>query len=87
MDPKQHVSNHVLPLETNFSTRPLHWKYVVQNRRSLQSLYSPSSGDYALMYVIDRAEGQNLNKFLNRFEKHNYVSNNHKVGQVLKKTD
>ena len=62
------MDSYALPLETYLNTRPLqewldrHWKYVVQNRRSLQSLYSPSSGDYALMYVIVRAEGHNLNE-------------------------
>ena len=48
-------------------------------------MYSQSCGDYALMYLIDRAEGRNLNEFLNRFKKHDYVKNDHKVGQMLKK--
>ena len=85
------MDSYALPLETYLSTRPLqewldrHWKYVVQNGRSLQSLYSQSCGDYALMYLIDRAEGHTLNEFLNRFKKHDYVNNDHKVGQMLKK--
>ena len=58
---------------------------MVQNGRSLQSLYSQSCGDYAMMYLIDRAEGCTLNEFLNRFKKHDYVNNDHKVGQMLKK--
>ena len=85
------MDSYALPLETYLSTGPLrewidrHWKYVVQNGRSLQSLYSQSCGDYALMYLIDRAEGRTLNEFLNRFKKHDYVNNDHKVGQMLKK--
>ena len=85
------MDSYALPLETYLSTRPLqewldrHWKYAVQNERSLQSLYSQSCGDYALMYLIDRAEGRTLNEFLNRFKKHDYVNNDHKVGQMLKK--
>ena len=85
------MDSYALPLETYLSTRPLqvcldrHWKYVVQNGRSLQSLYSQSCGDYALMYLIDRTEGRTLNEFLNRFKKHDYVNNDHKVGHMLKK--
>ena len=37
------------------------------------------------MYLIDRAEGRTLNQFLNRFKEHDYVNNDHKVGQMLKK--
>ena len=58
---------------------------MVQNGRSVQSLYSQRCGDYALMFLIDRAEGRTLNKFLNRFKEHDYVNNDHKVGHVLKK--
>ena len=85
------MDSYALPLEMYLSTRPLqewldrHWKYVVQNGRSLQSLYSQSCGDYALMYLIDRAKGRTLNEFLNRFKKHDYVNNDHKVGHMLKK--
>ena len=82
------MDNYALLLETYSSTRPLqewsdqHWKYVMQNGRSVQSLYSQSCGNYAL---IDQAEGRNLNDFFNRFKKHDYMNNDHKVGQMLKK--
>ena len=45
------MGSYALPLKTYLSSRPLqewldrHWKYVVQNGRSLQSLYSQSCGD------------------------------------------
>ena len=35
-----------------------HFKYQMHNGQSLQSLFSQSCGDYALMYLIDRAEGR-----------------------------
>lgn len=47
---------------------------------SLQSLYSQSCGDYALMYFRARARGQSRHNFLRQFSKHDYVRNDHKVG-------
>lgn len=85
------MDSYALPLETYLTTRPLqewldrHWKYVMHNGQSLQSLYSQSCGDYALFFLIDRSQGQTMNTFLNRFDKHDYVNNDHKVGQMLKK--
>lgn len=61
------------------------WKYMIYNEQSLQSIYSKSCGDYALFYLKDRARGQSMNEFLNRFSKHDYVDNDHKIGQLLKK--
>ena len=61
-----------------------HFKYQMHNGQSLQSLFSQSCGDYALMYLIDRAEGRSMNAFLNRFKQNDYVNNDHKVGQMLK---
>ena len=52
---------------------------------SLQSIYSKSCGDYALFYLKDRARGQSMNEFLRCFSKHDYVDNDHKIGQMLKK--
>ena len=62
-----------------------HWKIVIQNGQSLQSLYSRSWGDYALFFLIDCSQGKSMDKFLKRFDKHDYVHNDHKVGQMLKK--
>ena len=37
------------------------------------------------MYLIDRAEGRSMAQFKARFKKHDYVYNDYKVGQMLKK--
>ena len=64
-------------LETYLTTRPLqdwldrHWKYVMQ---------SVQSELWRLRLLIDRSRGKSMNKFLNRFDKHDYVKNDHKVG-------
>ena len=87
------MDSYGLPLDTYLTTRPLqrwmdrHWKYVVRNGQSLQSLYSQSCGDYALFFLIDRSEGRSMNEFFKRFDKHDYVHNDHLVGQMLKKVD
>ena len=62
-----------------------HFKYQLHNGQSLQSLFSQSCGDYALMYLIDRAEGRSMQQFLNRFKKNDYVNNDRKVGQMMKR--
>ena len=49
------------------------------------SLYSQSCGDYALMYLRHRARGKDMRKFLKLFSRHDFVANDHKVGQLLKK--
>lgn len=67
------MDSYALPLETYETTQSLvdwlnkHWKYVIYNKQSLQSLYSQSCGDYALMYLRDRARGQSLYDFLRKF--------------------
>ena len=85
------MDRYALPLESYETTEPLQdwlksqWKHVIYNEQSLQSIYSKSCGDYALFYLKDRARGQSMNEFLRRFSKHDYVNNDHKVGQMLKK--
>ena len=85
------MDSYALPLSVYDTTELLrdwlekHWKYVVMNTRSLQSLYSQSCGDYALMYLRDRARGRFMRDFVDRFSKHDYVHNDHKVSQMLKK--
>ena len=84
------LDSYALPLETYETTGPLqtwlnkHWKTVIQNSQSLQSLFSRSCGDYALFFLIDRSQGKSMNEFVKRFDKHDYVHNDHKVGQMLK---
>lgn len=84
------MDSYALPLDTYKTTQPLkdwlthHWKYVVENGQSLQSPYSQSCGDYALFYLKAKARGHSMNEFLNRFSKHDYVDNDHQIGQMLK---
>ena len=84
------MDSYALPLDVYQTTQPLqdwlntNWKHVIFNEQSLQSLYSKSCGDYALMYLKDRAAGRGLYDFLKRFSRHDYVYNDHKVGQMLK---
>jgi len=85
------LDSYALPLNTYVTAEPLqewldrHFKYLVSNGMSLQSLFSQSCGGYALMYLIDRAEGRSMDYFLDRFKKKDYVNNDHKVGQMLKR--
>ena len=85
------MDSYALPLDSYEATEPLKdwlktpWKYVVKNGQSLQSIYSKSCSDYASFYLKDRARGQSMNDYLSRFSKHDYVDNDHKVGQMLKK--
>lgn len=50
------MDSYGLPLDTYQTTKPLqdwiktHWKYLISNEQSLQSVYSKSCGDYALFY-------------------------------------
>ena len=79
------------PLEVYGTTGPIaewlhrHFKYQLHNGQSLQSLFSQSCGDYALMYLIDRAEGRSMQQFLNRFKRNDYVNNDHKVGEMMRR--
>ena len=61
-----------------------HFKYQMHSGKSLQSIFSQSCGDYALMFLIDQVEGRSMNDFLNRLKKNDFVANDHKVGQMLK---
>jgi len=85
------MDSYALLLESYETQEPLQdwlksqWKYVIYNEESLQSIYSKRCGNYALFYLKDRARGQSMNDFLRRFSKHDYVDNDHKVGQMLEK--
>ena len=60
------------------------WKYIVTNGRALQSIRSNSCGHYCLFYLKAKVRDASLQDFLNYFEENDYVSNDHKVGQMLK---
>jgi len=83
------LDSYALPLETYEQATPLrawivkHWKYVVTNGKSLQALPSKSCGGYALLYLKAKARGRTLQEFLNDFSNHDYVSNDHQIGQRL----
>ena len=83
--------SYALPLQVYETTQPLMdwintlWKYVVRSSKSLQSLYSQSCGDHALMYLRHRARVEDMRKFFKLFSRHDYVANDHKVDQMLKR--
>ena len=85
------MDSYALPLKAYGTTAPLqewldrHFKYQVSNGMSLQSVFSQSCGGYALMFLIDRANRRSIDYFLNRFKKNDYVNNDHKVGQMVKR--
>lgn len=51
-----------------------HFKYQMHDA---EFLFSQNCGDYALMYLINRAEGRSMHDFLNRFRPNDYVNNDH----------
>jgi len=63
------LDSYALPLKTYVTAESLqewldrHFKYLVSNGMGLQSLFSQSCGGYALMYLIDRAEGRSMDYF------------------------
>ena len=63
------MDSFALPLENYETTQPLqewiakHWKYHVTNGKSLQALNSKSCGDYALLYLKEKARGRTLSDF------------------------
>ena len=85
------MDSYALPLTIYQTAQPLqdwldqHWENVVTNAQSLQSPYSQSCGDYALLYLIGKARGQSMTDFLKGFSKHNFVENDHRIGQMLKR--
>lgn len=61
-----------------------HFEFSKMNSIPLQSIQSDSCGDYALFYLIDKSNGYSMEHFLNRFKRHDFVWNDHHVGQMLK---
>ena len=51
----------------------------------MQSLFSQSCGDYALMYLIAKARNHSMSEFVQTFDKHDYVANDHKIGKALRR--
>jgi len=61
------------------------WEEVTQNTQPLQTVFSHSCGQYALLYLKYRVRGRSLDDFLAPFKKHDYVYNDHKVGQMTQR--
>ena len=84
------MDSFALPLE-HYQATPLerwirtHWTHLVTNGQSLQAIPSQSCGHYCFMYLRDKARGRSLQDFLTMFFPHDYVANNHRVGQMLKR--
>ena len=57
-----------------------HFKYQLVIEKSLQSLFSQSCGDYALMLLVLRARGHSTNEFLDLFSGHDFAGNDRQVG-------
>ena len=79
-----------LDLDTYGTTDPLiHWlrrrfKYVTKNGQSVQSLHNQSCGGHALMFLVAKSQGQSMTSFLQTWSRHDYVANDHRVGQWVK---
>ena len=79
-----------LPLE-QYGSQPLeawlarHWKAVDTNWVSLQALTSWTCGHNVLMYLMLKSRGETSTQFLNHFSHHDYVQNDHRVSQWLKR--
>lgn len=64
------MDSYALSLDVYGTAAPLQewmdrqFKYQMRSGKSLQSLFSQSCGDYALMFLVDRAEGRSMNDFL-----------------------
>lgn len=64
------MNSYALSLDVYGTAAPLQewmdrqFKYQMRSGKSLQSLFSQSCGDYALMFLVDRAEGRSMNDFL-----------------------
>ena len=61
-----------------------HFKYVTSNGQSVQSLHNQSCGGHALMFLVAKSQGQSLSSFLRTWSRHDYVANDHRVGQWVR---
>ena len=60
-----------------------HFQYQIANEKSLQSLFSQSCGDYALMFLVYKANGHSMDDFLSLFSSKDFVGNDRQVGHWL----
>lgn len=84
------LDSYALPLEEYKTTGPMiewldrHYKFQVHSGKTLQSVFSQSCGDYALMFLVLKARGASMQHFLNLFSSKDFVSNDRKVGSWLR---
>jgi len=81
------MDSYGLPLEY-YQANPLEkwtrqWKYVVLNRQTLQNVTSKACGHYCLFYLKAKARGYRMQDFVQLFSRKDYVTNDHKVGDML----
>ena len=79
-----------LSLESYGTTQPLqewmkrHFKYITVNGQSVQSLHNQSCGGHALMFLVAKSQGLDMSQFIKTWSLHDYLANDHKVGQWVK---
>lgn len=59
--------------------------YVSSNSGQFQATDSNTCGHYALFYLFTRARGKTLGDFIEQFKYQQYVDNDHRIGEKLKK--
>ena len=84
------LDSYALPLQEYKTTDPLiewlerHYKVQVYSQKTLQSAFSQSCGDYALMFLVLKARGANMQDFLSLFSSKDFVNNDRIVGSWLR---
>ena len=84
------LDSYALPLQEYKTTDPLidwldrHYEYQVHSGKTIQSVFSQSCGDYALMFLVLKARGASMHIFLNLFSSKDFVSNGRIVGHWLR---
>lgn len=84
------LDSYGVPLDVYQTAEPIknwidrHFKYQLSNDNQMQSVFSESCGDYALMFLVARSEGVSMTDFLKRFNAKDFVTNDHIVGEWLK---
>jgi len=69
------LDNYALPLEEYKTTGPMiewlnrHYKFQVHSGKTLQSPFSQSCRDYALMFLVLKARGASMQHFLSLFSR------------------
>jgi len=62
-----------------------HYQVVSNNEGQLQATDSSTCGHHTLFYLFARAKGKTIDDFIAQFEYRQYVDNDHKIGEKLRK--